>query len=318
VRAQRRVEVVHQADVGGVVQALPRAEQPDLGEQFLDALVARVRQVGLLGLLVGPEVTLAFLALLALEARHDRVDARVELGALLGRAGDDQRRARLVDQDRVHLVDDRVRQLALHAVLEPEGEVVAQVVEAELVVGAVGDVGAVRGPLLVGRLPGLHHADAHAEEVEDRAHPLGVAARQVLVDRDDVRALAGQRIEVRGQRGDQRLAFAGAHLGDVAVVQHHAADQLHVEVPEAQRAARRLAHHGERLRQQVVDGLAGGELLAELHGAGGELLVAEPLQPRLERVDLLDDAGVLADEPLVAATKDAGKPIGHWGSRGVR
>ena len=115
-------------------------------------LVAGVGEVDLLGLLVGPVVALAFLALLALEARHELVDARVELGALLGRAGDDQRRARLVDQDRVHLVDDRVREVALHAVLEAEGEVVAQVVEAELVVRAVGDVGAVGGALLVGRL----------------------------------------------------------------------------------------------------------------------------------------------------------------------
>ena len=37
----------------------------------------------------------------------------VEIGALLGRAADDERRAGLVDQDRVDLVDDGVVQLAL-------------------------------------------------------------------------------------------------------------------------------------------------------------------------------------------------------------
>jgi hypothetical protein len=61
----------------------------------------------------------------------------------LARAGDDQRRARLVDQDRVDLVDDRVVEAALDALLGAEGHVVAQVVEAELVVGPVGDVGGV-------------------------------------------------------------------------------------------------------------------------------------------------------------------------------
>jgi hypothetical protein len=60
--------------------------------------------------------------------------------------------------------------------------------------------------------------------------------REVVVDRDDVHALAGQRVQVGGQRRDQRLALAGLHLGDLAVVQHHAAEQLHVEVAHAQRA----------------------------------------------------------------------------------
>ena len=51
-----------------------------------------------------------------------------------------KRRPRLVDQNRVHLVDDRVFQRALHHLLQRGLHVVAQVVEAELVVGAVGDV----------------------------------------------------------------------------------------------------------------------------------------------------------------------------------
>ena len=66
-----------------------------------------------------------------------------------------------------------------------------------------------------------------------RPHPFHVAAGQVVVDRHDVDALALQRIEIRRQRGDQRLAFAGDHFGDRAAVQHHAADQLHVVVPHA-------------------------------------------------------------------------------------
>ena len=39
--------------------------------------------------------------------RREPGELRVEVGGLLGRAGDDQRRARLVDQDVVDLVDDR-------------------------------------------------------------------------------------------------------------------------------------------------------------------------------------------------------------------
>ena len=70
-------------------------------------------------LLVDPVVAglldlLGDLALLALdELRHDAVDERVELDVRLRRARDDQRRARLVDQDRVDLVDDREVERAL-------------------------------------------------------------------------------------------------------------------------------------------------------------------------------------------------------------
>lgn len=55
-------------------------------------------------------------------------------------------------------------------------------------------------------------------------------------------AVAAKRVEVRGQHRHQRLALAGAHLGNLALVQDHAADELHVEGAQAQHAARRLAH----------------------------------------------------------------------------
>jgi hypothetical protein len=144
------------------------------------------------------------LADLLLQCRDDRVDLQVELGLVLGLAADDQRRARLVDQDRVDLVDDGVAQAALHALADLVNHVVAQVVEAELVVRAVGHVGAVGGLLLLARhLRGVH-ADREPEEVVEAAHPLGVAPRQVVVDRHDVHALAGQGVQVDRQRGDQR------------------------------------------------------------------------------------------------------------------
>ena len=150
---------------------------------------------------------------------------------------------------------------ALHVVREVELHVVAQVVEAELVVRAVGDVAGVGDLALLVVEVVLDDADGHAEEPVDAAHPLRVAAREVVVDGDDVDALAGERVQIGGQRRDERLAFARLHLGDLAAVQHHAADQLHVEVPHVQRAAAGFADDGEGLRQQVVERLALGEAL---------------------------------------------------------
>ena len=58
-------------------------------------------------------------------------------------AGNNQRGTRFVDEDGVHLVDDGEIVPALHFVFLIDDHVVAQVVEAELVVRTIGNVGIV-------------------------------------------------------------------------------------------------------------------------------------------------------------------------------
>jgi hypothetical protein len=92
--------------------------------------------------------------------------------------------------------------------------VVAQIVEAVFVVGAVGDVAGIgRAAFLVGDAVD-DDAGGEAEEAVELAHRRGVALGEVVVDGDDMHALAGERVQVDGEGGHQRLAFAGLHLGD--------------------------------------------------------------------------------------------------------
>ena len=105
-------------------------------------------------------------------------------------------------------------------------------------------------------------------------------------------ALAGERVEIDRQGGDQGLAFAGLHLGDGAFVQHHAADQLDVEMALAERALGRLAHRGEGRHQDVVERLAVGELVAGTPSVrAAQLVVGERRDLGLERVDRRDLRG---------------------------
>jgi hypothetical protein len=60
----------------------------------------------LLLFLVTQKSPVAVFFFLAGQARHDAIDAHVQFGRFVGRAGNDQRRARFVDQDRVDFVDD--------------------------------------------------------------------------------------------------------------------------------------------------------------------------------------------------------------------
>jgi hypothetical protein len=287
-RAQGSVQVVQQRDVGGIVETAAFLEQAMLGQQLLGVLVTGFREVDLMALLVDPVVAFGVLFHRPRQVGDDVLHAQVEIGVILGLAGNDQRRARFVDQDRVHFVDDGEIQAALHALTGRVDHVVAQVVETELVVGAVGDV--CRVGSLLGIMVHLRQVDAdgQAEETVQAAHPLGVAGRQVVVDRNDMHALAGNGIEVGRQRADQRLAFTGAHFGDLAVVQHHAADHLDVEVAHAQGTHPGFANDRKGFGQQGIERFAIGVALAELVGLGAQGIVAQGLQGRFERVDTLD------------------------------
>ena len=97
----------------------------------------------------------------------------------------------------------------------------------------VEEVGVVdEGEVLAGDDP-----DAHAQEVVDGGVPSRVTAGQVVVDGDQVTALAHQRVQVEGEGRHQGLALAGLHLGDLAVVEHDTADQLDVEMAHPKDAA---------------------------------------------------------------------------------
>ena len=231
-------------------------------------------------------VDLVVLVLALLQTTGDASEVVVRLGRPLAGAGDDERRPRLVDEDGVHLVDDAVVVAPLHLLVGAQHHVVAEIVEAELGVGAVGDVGQV-GLAPLGRFHAvLQGGDGEPEELVHRAHPGGVAAGQVVVDGDEVDAAAGQGVEIHRHRGDQGLALAGLHLGDGALVQHDGPHDLHVEGAHAGGALRGLPGHGEGLGHEIVERLSAGEPFSELRGLAAKRGVGERGHLRFEGHDL--------------------------------
>ena len=250
---ERLLEVARQAEV-----VVEHVVDP---EPLLHLVSAGLSDGHLLELLVEDVI------LLGAQAWDEPRELHVLVRRFLGGAGDDQWRTRLVDEDVVDLVHDREEVPALHALVQVDDQVVAQVVEAEFVVGPVRDVHGVRllsryrpkvaQALVRGgeawvedvRRVVLDAANAHAEPVEDEPDPLRIALGEVVVDGDDVDAAAGQPVEVRCQRRDECLPLAGLHLGDLAAVQDHPAQHLDVVMALAERAIHRLADGGEGIRQ---------------------------------------------------------------------
>ena len=143
-------------------------------------------------------------------------------------------------------------QRALHALFNLINQVVAQIIEAKFVVGTVGDVGLVCGNFIRALHLRQIDTDRQAEEVIQASHPLRIATRQVIIDRDDVNAFARDRVEVNGKRTHQGFTFTGTHLSDFTFVQYHAADHLDIEVAHPQDTLRRFAHNCKRLDLQLV------------------------------------------------------------------
>ena len=212
-----------------------------------------------------------------------------------------------------------------------ELHVVAQVVESELVVGAVGDVGGVGfAALLIVEI--VHDdADSQAEEAVELAHPLRIAFGQVVVDGDDVHAASAERVQIHRQGRDQRLTFTGLHFGNFALMQHHAADQLYVKVAHVEHTAAGFADDGEGFHQELVQDLVDGfgalvvelleaigigvrfvgkagqtllDALTEFVGLGAQLVVRELPHLRLESVDGLDLRHQALEFALVLGPED--------------
>ena len=134
-------------------------------------------------------------------------------------AGDDQGSPRIINQHGIDLIDHRVVVLALHLVGDVAYHVVTQVIEAELVVGAIRDIALVS--LFTAGAVGavvIDTVDAQLKEFHQRADPLGIPTGEVVVNRNNVYALLRQAIQVGGQGGYQGFTLTGLHLSNFTFV----------------------------------------------------------------------------------------------------
>ena len=112
----------------------------------------------------------------------------------------------------------------------------------------------------------MNNAHGHAQKFIQRRHPSSVAGCQIIVNGNQVDTVARQRVQVRRQRCYQGFTFTGAHLGNHALMEHHATYELNVEVTHAQGTMPRFAHRRERLGQEVINGCTVSNAHAEFIG----------------------------------------------------
>ena len=72
-----------------------------------------------------------------------------------------------------------------------------------------------------------------AVEHIERAHPFRVTLGQVVVDRHHMHTVAGEGIQENRKGSHEGLSFTGSHFGNLSLVEHHAAKELHIIVDHA-------------------------------------------------------------------------------------
>ena len=295
----RIVEVADERSVKRFVEVIN-------AQQILDALNTGLKNADGALLLIHLVINVA--AHLAGHARELQVPF---VGVALGGARDDERGTGLVDKNRVHLVDDDEVVPALHQILDLPGHVVAQVIEAKLVVCPVGDIRGILLAALLWRLTSEDTAGGETKEAMNTAHQLRLVRGQVVIHRDHVDALARQRVEVGRQRSHERLSFAGLHLRDVAQVKSRATHDLDIVRTQANRALRRLPHRRKSLWKQRIQGLPVRDPILEQLCLCPQLLVSEISDGLFEKIDLLRKTFQLPESASFSSSENFIEELSH-------
>ena len=232
-------------------------------EQLKRALLAGIRE------LQPPRAAFAEKIRAGLQLRGDLRGESIDLGraARRFRAGrDDERAARFVDEHAVRLVDDGESVSALddvrlrHRVAEQhfvkarrrapggaQGELVAQVVEAEFRADAISHIALVSRAFCRIRRALDQQPGGEPELRERRLRELEIARRQIRIHRRHMRAASAQREAKRGQQGDERLPLARGHLREPAIRKREAGEELHIVGREPVRAPHGLRDQRDRI-----------------------------------------------------------------------
>ena len=106
-------------------------------------------------------------------------------------AGDNERSPRLIDQNRIDLIDNREIMPSLYDIFPALCHVVTKVIKAQFVIGAISDAALIGFLLFFSAHAGQGKPGCQTEKGIDLPHLLHITPCQVIIDRDDVYALAG-------------------------------------------------------------------------------------------------------------------------------
>ena len=114
---------------------------------------------------------------------------------------------------------------------------------------------------------------AQLKELIYLTHPLGVTLCEVIVNRYDVNALAGNGIEVNRHRSNECLTFTRLHLGDTTLMEDDSADNLNSVRLHAENSPGSLSDSSKCFREKRIQRFAFLISLSELVSLAGQIVI---------------------------------------------
>lgn len=116
--------------------------------------------------------------------------------------------------------------------------------------------------------------------------------------------LSREGVEIGGKRRHQRFSFACFHFGDAPLMQNDAADELYPEGTFPEDPVVRFPHEGERLGQNIVEGLPLFQPFLQDGRLGFQLLFGHFFIGFSEGFDLVNGRCELFDLPFAVGSDD--------------
>ena len=182
--------------------------------------------------------------------------------------------------------------------------IVAQIIKPKLIIRRIGDITGIGRRFFIIGLLRVNNPRGQAQSPIDFRHPLRIAARQIIVDRNDMHTLPGQSIKIGRESGHQGFTLTSFHLCDIALMQEYAAHQLYIKGAQTQGALSGLAAIGKGLWQQAVQILTRCRARPQLSRLGHETLIIQSLKFRFKRVDFLDQRPGRFDLTIIWCAKN--------------
>ena len=223
----------------------------------------------------------------ALHLTCQQITHLVQRCGLAALSGNDQRGSRFIDQYGVHLIDDGIMQSTQNQLFLVNNHVITQIIKSQFVVGNISDITLVSFLSLLGGHAVQYHADLQSQELMYLTHPLRITLRQIVIDGNDMDALAFQSIQISRKGRHQRLTFTGTHLCDTSLMQDDTTDQLYSVVLHVQNTLCSLSYGCISLRKQIVQSLSLGQTLLVLLGLTTQFLIGKCLHCRAECLDFV-------------------------------
>ena len=164
---------------------------------------------------------------------------------------------------------------SLNLVLLVRNHVITKIVESHLVVRSVGYVSGVSCLTLVVVKSVNDKAYLETHELIELAHPLGVTSCKVIIDRNDVNAVARKSVEISGEGSNKSFTFTCFHFCDSSLMKNDTADNLNREVLHTENTPRSLTACGKSLGKDIVKRFAVCKSLLEFGSLCLKLFIRE-------------------------------------------